>query len=197
MSIILLLGLGMICAYCACLLGKCLEKNSESRSYSDIAQHAFGTKGRLIAIIFMYTEIFMGLVSYTISLHDNLNRVFKNIPVNVPYMEKSKLITMTAVLVTLPSLWLRNLSSIAFLSAGGIIMAGIIFLTVASTAISGAVTSDFNIPVLHLHNIPKVSGLYAFSYAGHVVFPNLYTSMKDPYKYKKVQSSYIYDHVIL
>ncbi|CAO2822403.1 unnamed protein product [Amaranthus hypochondriacus] len=185
-SIILLLGLGMICAYCACLLGKCLEKNSESRSYSDIAQHAFGTKGRLIAIIFMYTEIFMGLVSYTISLHDNLNRVFKNIPVNVPYMEKSKLITMTAVLVTLPSLWLRNLSSIAFLSAGGIIMAGIIFLTVASTAISGAVTSDFNIPVLHLHNIPKVSGLYAFSYAGHVVFPNLYTSMKDPYKYKKV-----------
>ncbi|KMT14955.1 hypothetical protein BVRB_3g064630 [Beta vulgaris subsp. vulgaris] len=185
-SIFLLLGLGMICAYTACLIGKCLNKIPESRSFTDIGQQAFGTKGKIIAAIFSYTEIFMGLVSYTILLHDNLDMVFTGIPFKVPILEKSKILTTIAVFITLPSLWLRDLSSIAFLSAGGIIMSALIFLTVTSTAISGVVKANHNIPVLRLNEIPHVSGLYAYSYAGHVVFPNIYTSMKDPSKYMKV-----------
>uniref|UniRef100_A0A803LTD5 Amino acid transporter transmembrane domain-containing protein n=1 Tax=Chenopodium quinoa TaxID=63459 RepID=A0A803LTD5_CHEQI len=151
-SAFLLVGLGMICAYSACLLGKCLDKNPELRSYTDIGQQAFGTKGKIIATILIYTDVFMGLVSYTISLHDNLNMVIKGIPIKVPLIKKSKLLTTTAILVTLPSLWLRDFTSIAFLSAGGIIMSMLIFLTVT----------------------------------GHTVFPNIYTSMKDPSKYPKV-----------
>ncbi|XP_021745646.1 amino acid transporter AVT1H-like [Chenopodium quinoa] len=185
-SAFLLVGLGMICAYSACLLGKCLDKNPELRSYTDIGQQAFGTKGKIIATILIYTDVFMGLVSYTISLHDNLNMVIKGIPIKVPLIKKSKLLTTTAILVTLPSLWLRDFTSIAFLSAGGIIMSMLIFLTVTGTAIFGVVNANHNIPVLHLNKIPHVTGLYAYSYAGHTVFPNIYTSMKDPSKYPKV-----------
>lgn len=189
-SAFLLIGLGITCAYGSHLLGKCLDKNPKSRNYTDIGQHAFGTKGRVIAATFIYMEIFMALVSYTISLHDNLSTVFLGMHLKVPSLNlsTSQLLTVMAVLVALPSLWLRDLSSISFLSSGGIFMSLLIFATVACTAISGAVKANQPIPVLKLDNIPAISGLYIFSYAGHIVFPDLYKAMKDPSKFTKVGS---------
>ena len=132
----------------------------------------------------------MALVSYTISLHDNLSTVFIGMQFKVPNLNlsTSQLLTVMAVLVALPSLWLRDLSSISFLSSGGIFMSLLIFVTVACTAISGAVKADQYIPVLKLDKIPAISGLYIFSYAGHIVFPDLYKAMRDPSKFTKVGS---------
>ncbi|KAE8022947.1 hypothetical protein FH972_008708 [Carpinus fangiana] len=187
-SAFLLIGLGIICAYTSHLLGKCLDKDPKSRSYADIGQHAFGTKGKVLAITFIYMEIFMALVSYTISLHDNLSTVLSGLQIKVPWakLSTSQLLTIMAVLVALPSLWLRNLSSISFLSSGGIVMSLLIFVSVACTAIFGGVKPNHRIPALHLHKIPTISGLYIFGFAGHIVFPDLYTAMKDPSKYTKV-----------
>ncbi|PON95599.1 Amino acid transporter, transmembrane domain containing protein [Trema orientale] len=188
-SAFLLIVLGIICAYSSLLLGKCLDKNPKSKSYSDIGQQAFGAKGRVIVAIFIYLEIFMTLVSYTISLHDNIITVFSGVQLRLPIWAKlstSHILTILAVLVALPSLWLRNLSSISFLSFGGILMSAVIFSSVACTAIFGGVRADHKIPVLQLHKIPAISGLYIFSYAGHIVFPNLYVAMKDPSKFTKV-----------
>jgi vesicular inhibitory amino acid transporter len=187
----LLVGIGVICAYTSLLLGKCLEKNPRSRSYADIGQHAFGSRGRVLASTFIDVEIFMTLVSYTISLHDNLITVFAGTQLRLPLWTKlstSQLLTMIGVLIALPSLWLTDLSSISFLSFGGILMSIIIFTSVAYIAIFQVVKANHSIPVLHLHKIPAISGLYIFSYAGHIVFPNLYKSMKDPSKFTKVSS---------
>ncbi|GLT69427.1 hypothetical protein SLA2020_415790 [Shorea laevis] len=120
-SAFLLIGLGIICAYTSNLLGKCLDKNPKSRSYSDIGHQAFGTKGRVLATTFVYTEIFMALVSYTISLHDNLITVLSGTQIKMAWakLSSSQFLTITAVLVALPSLWLRNLSAISFLSSSG------------------------------------------------------------------------------
>ncbi|GMH18639.1 hypothetical protein Nepgr_020480 [Nepenthes gracilis] len=186
-SVFLLVGLGIICSYSAHLLGKCLEKNPQLRSYTDIGHGAFGRKGKILAAIFVYSEIFMALVSYTISLHDNLNRVFTDTAnIRLAGLSKSQLLTVIAILVALPSLWLRDLSSISFLSTGGIFMSILIFVTVASTPICGGVIADHSIPILHLQKIPSISGLYIFSYAGHIVFPNIYKAMKDPSMFTKV-----------
>ncbi|KAK0608666.1 hypothetical protein LWI29_034027 [Acer saccharum] len=188
-SAFLLIGLGIICAYSAHILGKCLEKYPKSRSYIDIGQHAFGAKGRILTATFIYMEIFMVLVSYTISLHDNLFTVFSGTRLNLSWasnLSTSQILTVVAVLVALPSLWLRNLSSISFLSFGGIFMSLVIFITVACTAVFGGVKANHKIPVLQIHNIPAISGLYIFSYAGHIVFPNLYKAMKDPSRFTKV-----------
>ncbi|XP_057779395.1 amino acid transporter AVT1H-like [Salvia miltiorrhiza] len=185
-STFLLVGLGAVCAYSSCLLGKCMHKNPKSRDYKDIGNEAFGSKGRIIATTFIYLEIFMALVSYTISLHDNLANVFATFTLNSPHLSASQLLALIAVLVALPSLWLRDLSSISFLSTAGILLSLVIFSTVAYTAISGAVEAHRYIPVLHLNKIPAISGLYIFSFAGHIVFPNLYNSMKDPSKFTKV-----------
>ncbi|KAF8402222.1 hypothetical protein HHK36_013174 [Tetracentron sinense] len=187
-SAFLLVGLGIICAYTSHLLGKCLEKNTNSRNFQDIGYQAFGMNGRVIAAMFIYMEIFMALVSYTISLSDNLNTVFAGTHVSVPWihLSTSQLLTVMAVLVALPSLWLRDLSSISFLSIGGILMSFLIFITLVCTAIFGGIKSNQRIPVLQLQNIPGISGLYIFSFAGHIVFPNIYNSMKDPSKFTKV-----------
>ncbi|KAF6161842.1 hypothetical protein GIB67_001140 [Kingdonia uniflora] len=187
-SAFLLVSLGVICAYTSHLLGKCLKENSKTRNYSDIGQNAFGMKGRVIATTFIYMEIFMALVSYTISLSDNLTTVFAGTHLSLHWLglTTSQVLTMIAVIVALPSLWLRDLSSISFLSSGGILMSLLIFTTVSCTAIFGFVKANHSIPVLNLHKIPGISGLYIFSFAGHIVFPDIYKSMKDPSKFTKV-----------
>ncbi|XP_015087578.1 amino acid transporter AVT1H [Solanum pennellii] len=187
MSSIILVGLGIMCAYTSHLLGKCLQKNPKSKDYKDIGHQAFGTKGRIIVTCFIYLEIFMALISYTISLHDNLSIVFINTNLKLLFhLSTSQILTTIAILIAIPSLWLRDFSSISFLSSGGIFMSLLIFVTVACTAIFGGIKADHQIPFLHLQNIPSISGLYIFSYAGHIVFPNIYTAMKDPSKFTKV-----------
>ncbi|KAL7595524.1 hypothetical protein Lser_V15G29446 [Lactuca serriola] len=188
-SSFLLLALGIACAYTSHLLGKCLENNKKARNYTDIGHHAFGSRGRAIAATFIYLEIFMALVSYTISLHDNLKMVFFGTNVQfswVHHLSTSQVLTVFAVLVALPSLWLRDLASISFLSTSGIIMSLMIFVTVACTAVFGGVTANHTIPALRLRNIPHISGLYVFSYGGHIVFPDIHRAMKDPSKFTKV-----------
>lgn len=131
----------------------------------------------------------MSLVSYTISLHDNLNMVFLGTHVRFSWahhLSTSQVLTVFAILLALPSLWLRDLSSISFLSTAGIIMSLMIFVTVACTAVFGGVSANHVIPALRLRNIPHISGLYIFSYGGHVVFPDIHRAMKDPSKFTKV-----------
>lgn len=168
-------------------MGKCLKESAKSRDYQDIGEQAFGLKGRLLASTFVYIEIFLALVSYTISLSDNLSTIFNGTHISIPglHLSTSQILTAIAVLVALPSLWLRDLSSISFLSSGGILMSLLIFATVCAAAFGG-VDANQSIPVLNLQMIPGISGLYVFSYAGHIVFPNIYTAMKDPSKFTKV-----------
>ncbi|KAG7555521.1 Amino acid transporter transmembrane domain [Arabidopsis suecica] len=185
MSIFLLIFFGILTTYTSHILGNCIRRNPKSKSYSDIGYSAFGSHGRLITSLFIYLEIFMALVSYTISLHDNISAAFPATFSNHGHFPAAKL-TAVAVAIALPSLWIRDLSSISFLSSGGILMSAIIFGSVVYTAVFGGVTDDGRIPVLRLGNIPTVSGIYLFSFGGHIVFPNLYTSMKDPSKFTKV-----------
>ncbi|KAH0453991.1 hypothetical protein IEQ34_018315 [Dendrobium chrysotoxum] len=187
-SAFILVGLGMACAYTSHLLGKCLQEDAASKNYQDIGEQAFGRRGRIIASTFIYLEIFFALVSYTISLSDNLSLVFAGSHIELPWLHLSstQILTVIAVLVALPSIWLRDLSSISFLSFGGIIMSLLIFTTVGSITVFGGVKANKSIPVLQLSKIPEISGLYLFSYAGHIVFPNIYKAMMDPSKFTKV-----------
>uniref|UniRef100_A0ACD5X4W0 Uncharacterized protein n=1 Tax=Avena sativa TaxID=4498 RepID=A0ACD5X4W0_AVESA len=187
-SVFLLVGLGIMCAYTAHIIGKCLDEDPSSKTYQDIGQQAFGSKGRVIASAFIYLEIFFALVSYTISLSDNIPLVFAGARLHLPWLRLSttQLLTIIAVLLALPSLWLRNLSSISFLSLVGIVMSMVIFVTIVCTAAFSGVGLGKHIPALRLDRIPAVSGLYMFSYAGHIVFPNIYTAMKDPSSFTKV-----------
>lgn len=177
-----------MCAYSSHVIGKCLKEDSNSKSYQDIGEQAFGTKGRIIASTFIYLEIFFALVSYTISLNDNLALALSGAHIHLPWLNLStpQILMVIAVTLALPSLWLRDLSSISFLSFVGILMSLLIFGTVLWTAVFGGIRCDQSIPVLVMRKIPGISGLYMFGYAGHIVFPNIYKAMKDPSKFTKV-----------
>ncbi|XP_026438171.1 amino acid transporter AVT1H-like [Papaver somniferum] len=187
-SSFLLIGFGILCAYTSHLLGRCLKKDQKIRNYSDIGNHAFGAKGKVIASTFIYLEVFMALVSFTIALNDNLATVFdeKHLNISWTHLSTSQFLTVTAVIVALPTVWLKDLSKISFLSVVGIILSFLIFYSVIHIAAFGGVKANRFIPVLRLHNIPAISGLYVFSFSTHVVFPDIYRSMKDPSKFTKV-----------
>ncbi|ERN20114.1 hypothetical protein AMTRI_Chr06g179250 [Amborella trichopoda] len=188
-SIFLLIGFGIICTYGAHVMGRCLDENPNSKNFQDIGDHAFGKKGRIVVAAIIYLEIFLTLVNYTISLGDNLGTIFINKSIGVAayvHLSPTHFLTVLAVLMALPSLWLSDLSSISFLSSGGIVMSLLLFTTIGWTAALGGSAVNQRIPPLQLHNIPGISGLYMFSYAGHVVFPNIYRAMKDPSKFTKV-----------
>lgn len=185
-SVFLLIGLGVMCAYTAHIIGRCLDEDPGSKTYQDIGNQAFGFRGRVVASAFIYLEIFFALVSYTISLSDNLPLVFAGAHLQLHRLGTTQLLTVIAVLFALPSLWLRDLSSISFLSFAGIIMSLLIFACVVCAAAFGGAAMGERIPVLRLERIPAVSGLYMFSYAGHIVFPNIYAAMKDPSRFTRV-----------
>uniref|UniRef100_A0A0D9XRF2 Amino acid transporter transmembrane domain-containing protein n=1 Tax=Leersia perrieri TaxID=77586 RepID=A0A0D9XRF2_9ORYZ len=186
-SVFLLIGLGAMCAYTAHIIGKCLDDDPASRTYQDIGGRAFGGKGRAIASAFIYLEIFFALVSYTISLTDNLPLVFPNSGgLAFAGLTSPQLLTVVAVLVAMPSLWIRDLSTISFLSFAGIAMSLLIFSTVVLAAAFSGAAGNNHIPILQLERIPAVSGLYMFSYAGHIVFPNIHAAMRDPRAFTRV-----------
>ncbi|KAI3946615.1 hypothetical protein MKX01_014473 [Papaver californicum] len=186
-SAFLIIGFGILCAYTSHLLAECLKNNVKLRNYLDIAQYSFGKKGRIIVSIFMYMEIFMSLVSFTISLHDNLSQVFLGVKLldHLSWINTAQALTVIAIIIVLPTVWLRDLSKISFLSTAGILMSLVIFATVGFTAAFGGRTNQ-HIPVLRLHKIPAISGLYIYSFAAHVLFPDIYKSMKDPSQFTKV-----------
>ncbi|KAH9303326.1 hypothetical protein KI387_014909, partial [Taxus chinensis] len=186
MSAFLLVGFGIICGYTANIMGSCLKRNAGLCNYRDLGERAFGKKGLIIASTFLYIEIFFTLVSYTISLGDNLGTIFSTTKLSWVHLPASRFLTIIAVLIALPSLWLRDLSSISFLSSGGIVTSLLLFFTVGWAAAFGGVGTRRSIPALQMKNVPGISGLYIFSYSGHVVLPNIYRAMKDPSQFSKV-----------
>lgn len=180
-----------MCAYTAHLLGKCLERNKTLRNYSDIGNDAFGTIGKNIASTFVYLEVFMALVSFTIAVNDNLATIFTGKHLSISWIHQlstSQFLTIVVVIIALPTVWLKDLSKISFLSIVGILCSFLIYISVVYITIFGGIKANKSIPVLQIQNIPAISGLYIFSFSTHVVFPDIYKSMKDPSKFTKVHS---------
>ncbi|KAE8666202.1 Eukaryotic aspartyl protease family protein [Hibiscus syriacus] len=79
-----------------------------------------------------------------------------------------------------PTVWPRDLSLLSYLSVGGVGESILVVLcllwvgTVNQTGFHRAGTA------LNLPNLPISVGIYSFCYAGHSVFPNIYSSMKEP-----------------
>ncbi|KAI3899107.1 hypothetical protein MKW98_010419 [Papaver atlanticum] len=193
----LLIGLGQLStayalenggwASCVLLSIGCGCGISCNYNYTDIAYQAFGTNGEIIALSFIYLDIFMALVSFTISMNDNLNILVSGTHLNFSWfsLSTSQTLTLIAILVSLPTVWMRD-SKISFISTFGIFLSLSICVSVGFTAVFGGVKANKPIPVLRLENILPVSGLYIFSFASHMVMPDIYRSMKDPSRITEV-----------
>ncbi|KAI5653283.1 hypothetical protein M9H77_30470 [Catharanthus roseus] len=82
--------------------------------------------------------------------------------------------------------YLQYLYTLKFLCPfGGVLMSLLIFVTVPCTALFGGFKTNHEIPAMKIQNIPAISGLYIFSYAGHIVSLIYMQQLKDPSMFTK------------
>ncbi|KAF4377516.1 hypothetical protein F8388_025007 [Cannabis sativa] len=117
LSLILLVGFSIIACYTGILLQRCLESNPGLKTFPDIGQAAFGRAGRLaiagscVEFITMISDNMTSVLSNNISM--SLEGIFD--------LSSHQIFAISATLVILPTVWLKNLSLLSYFSIGGVV----------------------------------------------------------------------------
>ncbi|KAK7292943.1 hypothetical protein RJT34_15801 [Clitoria ternatea] len=181
LSLSILVMFATVCCYTGILMKRCLESHRGLKTYPDIGQAAFGLIGRL--------GIAASCVEYIILVSDNLSSLFPDTHLTLGGADfgTQQVFAITAAIVVLPTVWLRNLSLLSYISVGGIFATTLVALCLFWVGVVDHV--DGYKPggkILDIENISVSIGLYSFGFAGHAVFPNVYSAMKEPSKFPYV-----------
>ncbi|KAM3340173.1 amino acid transporter AVT1D isoform X2 [Capsicum galapagoense] len=187
-SLFLLLLFGVITFYTGTLLKKCLESSPGIETYPDIGQAAFGLLGRIFIAIALYAELYSSCIEYLIMMSDNLGAVFPNSHMEFAgiHLDSYQMCAIISTLVILPTVWLRNLSLLSIVSAGGVIALIIVVICLLWVGVINDVGFHPSGTALNIAKLPVTIGLYSFCYGSHSVFPNIYSSMKEPSRFPSV-----------
>ncbi|XP_021289732.1 vacuolar amino acid transporter 1 [Herrania umbratica] len=182
LSLSLLIIFGIIACYTGILLKRCLESSPGLQTYPDIGQAAFGIAGRLMVSVILYAELYAACVEYVIMMSDNLSTIFPNASIDFAgiYLDAHQVFSIVGALIVLPTVWLRDLSLLSYLSVGGVGASILVVLCLLWVGAVDQVGFHGSGTALNLANLPISVGIYSFCYAGHSVFPNIYSSMKEP-----------------
>ncbi|XVF75573.1 hypothetical protein PTKIN_Ptkin13bG0197800 [Pterospermum kingtungense] len=179
LGLTILFTFAVLSFYTGLLLRRCLDSQPGLETYPDIGQAAFGTTGRIAISIILYVELYACCVEYIILEGDNLSSLFPNAHLNLGGFELSspRLFALLATLAVLPTVWLRDMSVLSFISAGGVVASIVVVLCLFWVGLVDQVGFPSKGSALNLSTLPVAIGLYGFCYSGHAVFPNIYTSM--------------------
>ncbi|KAK9168390.1 hypothetical protein Syun_000530 [Stephania yunnanensis] len=179
-SLFILVIFAAIFCYTGILLKRCLDHSPGLHTYPDIGHAAFGLAGRL--------AIAACCVEFIISMSDNLSQVFPSLQVHIfgISMNSQCIFAAATTLTVLPTVWLRNLNLLSYLSAGGVVASLLVAFCLLWVGVVNEVGFRANGVVLDLANFPVALGIYSFCYAGHPVFPNIYSSMEQPSHFSAV-----------
>uniref|UniRef100_A0A9I9D341 Amino acid transporter transmembrane domain-containing protein n=1 Tax=Cucumis melo TaxID=3656 RepID=A0A9I9D341_CUCME len=145
-----------------------------------------GWLGLSILLIFAVASC----IEYIILESDNLSSLFPNAHLNVGGYELNAhlLFALMTTIAVLPTVYLRDLSVLSYISAGGVIASILVVLClfwiglVDGVGFQGKETTT----LLNPGTLPIAIGLYGYCYSGHAVFPNIYSSMSKPSQYPSV-----------
>ncbi|CAD6267346.1 unnamed protein product [Miscanthus lutarioriparius] len=167
--------------YTGLLLKRCIDSSPNIETYPDIGQVAFGIFGRIFVSVILYLELYASCVEYITLLGDSLSSVFPSAHLAFTGIDLNahNLFAITMALAILPSVWLRNLSLLSYLSAGGVIATITVIVCLFWVGIGEGIGFHFSGPVVNVTHLPVALGLYGYCYSGHSVFPNIYSSMKE------------------
>lgn len=175
--------------YTGILLKRCMQVDPSLRSYLDIAQRAYGTRGKILVSIIMNTELYLVDIGLLILESDNLHKLFPKFVVKLGGLEvegRQSFVIITA-LVIFPSMCLTDLSILSYVSATGVFSCLIIFASILCVGAFGGVGFHAKgATLLNLGGIPTALSLYIVCFAGHPVIPSIYTSMRQSYRFTKV-----------
>ncbi|XP_043699498.1 amino acid transporter AVT1G-like [Telopea speciosissima] len=188
MSLLILFGFSIISCYTGLLLKRCLESSPGLKTYPDIGQAAFGVPGRLFIAIILYIELYACCVEFITLMGDNMSTLFPNARMDIGgiHLNCHTFFTILMTIFLLPTILLRNLSLLSYLSGGGVVASLLVVLCLLWVGVVDQVGFHPSGTTLNLANIPVSLGIYGFCYAGHSVFPNLYSSMKKPSEFSTV-----------
>lgn len=177
--------------YTGILLRRCLDSEPGLETYPDIGQAAFGTTGRFAISIILYVELYACCVEYIILESDNLSSLFPNAHLSLLGLQlnSNHLFALIATLAVLPTVWLRDLSLLSYISAGGVIASVLVVVCLFWAGLVDHVGFQSKGTTLNLTTLPVAVGLYGYCYSGHAVFPNIYTSMAKPAQFPSVLST--------
>ncbi|KAF0898505.1 hypothetical protein E2562_008106 [Oryza meyeriana var. granulata] len=188
LSLALFALVGAVCYYTGKLIDRCMRADRSVKSYPDIGHLAFGAHGRTAIGLVMYVELYLVAISFLILEGDNLDKLLPSTVVELlGYRVHGKqLFVLVAAAVILPTTWLKNLSMLAYVSAVGLVAS--VALT-ASLVWAGVAEKGFHMKgssLLNLSGLPTALSLYFVCFAGHGVFPTVYTSMRAKRDFPKV-----------
>ncbi|KAK3232496.1 hypothetical protein Dsin_004377 [Dipteronia sinensis] len=184
----ILITYGILSFYTGMLLRYCLDSEPGLETYPDIGQAAFGTAGRIVISIILYVELYACCVEYIILESDNLSSLFPNAHLSFGgfYLNSHHLFALVTTLAVLPTVWLRDLTVLSYISVGGVIASVLVVLCLFWVGLVDQVSIHSKGTPLNLTTLPVAIGLYGYCYSGHAVFPNIYTSMAKPNQYTSV-----------
>lgn len=148
-------------------------------------------------------------------MSDNLASLFPNVEASISnfYLSSHQIFAITTTLIVLPTVWLRNLSLLSYLSGphpqastffffnkrafkilrtcffvavGGVVASILVVLCLLWVGTVDQVGFHATGTPINLINLPFTIGIYGFCYSGHSVFPDIYSSMKEPSKFPAV-----------
>ncbi|KAK4279650.1 hypothetical protein QN277_011393 [Acacia crassicarpa] len=175
----ILLIFAILSFYTGILLRACLDSEPGLETYPDVGQAAFGTTGRIAISVILYAELYACCIEYIILESDNLSSLFPNAHLSLGGIELDShvLFALLTTLAVLPTVWLRDLSILSYISAGGVIASVLVSLCLLWIGLVDGVGFEHKGTPLNLATLPVALGVYGYCYSGHAVFPNIYTSM--------------------
>ncbi|KAH7289025.1 hypothetical protein KP509_31G054500 [Ceratopteris richardii] len=182
-----LLIFALVFCYTGFLLRRCLDLFPFVAGYPDVRQAAFGRLGRVLVSAFLYCELYAVAVEFLIMEGDNLSQLFPLRSHNLGIFELSseKRFVIFSAAIMLPTVWLRDLSILSYISAGGVIACVAVTVPVACAG-----TFEVGFPnhgrLVNFHGLPIAVGIYGFCFCGHAVFPNIYASMRNKSRFSNV-----------
>ncbi|KAJ9659059.1 hypothetical protein H2198_003348 [Neophaeococcomyces mojaviensis] len=183
----------LVTAYTATLLAKCLDTNTASTTYGDIAFLAFDSWGRGLVESLFILELTAANVALIILFADSMHSLIPSI---------GTLYWKTIIAISLLPLNFVPFKTLSISSVLGIVCTmGIVVLVLVDGLIKPhapgslrEIAETYAFPA-NLRTIPLSLGLFMAPWGGHSVFPAIYKDMRHPQKYgKAVRSTYIFTY---
>ena len=185
----------LVTAYTARILAKCLDTNTASTTYGDIAFLAFDTWGRGMVEFLFIVELTAANVALIILFADSMHSLIPQ--VGILYWK----ILVSIGLLPLNFVPFKTLSVTSVLGIGCVL--GIIGLVFTDGLIKPHAPGSLREPATtqlfpsDWRTIPLSLGLFMAPWGGHSVFPAIYKDMRHPKKYAKaVTSTYTFTYSI-
>uniref|UniRef100_A0A453ABZ9 Amino acid transporter transmembrane domain-containing protein n=1 Tax=Aegilops tauschii subsp. strangulata TaxID=200361 RepID=A0A453ABZ9_AEGTS len=142
-------------------------------------------KETFVSCIFFWMQSYC--MEFIILEGDNMTSIFPDVNINLfgIHVDSKHFFGVLTALVVLPTVWLRDLRVLSYLSAGGVIATLVVFISVTLVGTTEGVGFHQTGEAVKWSGMPFAIGIYGFCYSGHSVFPNIYQSMSDRTKFPK------------